>query len=53
MNNFYESGYKDGKKEVIDKLLRFVDNESKFIASKSMDLLLDRIVKEIKKIEKE
>lgn len=44
-------GYEQGKKDTIKKILNFVDEESKFIVDIGSDMLLDRIVKEIKKIE--
>ena len=37
--------------DIIKKILNFVDEESKFIVDIGSDMLLDRIVKEIKKIE--
>jgi hypothetical protein len=46
----YKLGYEHGKQEVIKKMLKFVDNECEFIPSKDSDSLLDRIVKELKKI---
>lgn len=46
----YAIGYEQGKKDVIEQILNFVEEESKFIAHESADMLLDRIVKEVKKI---
>lgn len=50
-NSGYADGLKDGKQHAIEQILKFVDKESKFIAGVSVDMLLDRLVKEIKKIE--
>ena len=46
----YAIGYEEGKKDAIEKVLKFVDKESKFIAGISSDMLLDRLVKEVKKL---
>ena len=46
----YAIGYEEGKKETIDKLIKFVDNESKFMPDIHTDKLLDRLVNFIKKL---
>ena len=47
----YAIGYEEGKKDTIKHILNFVDKESKFIVGIGTDMLLDRIVKEVRKIE--
>ena len=47
----YKNGYEKGTKDTVEQILKFVEQESKFIAGVSADMLLDRIVKEVKKIE--
>ena len=46
----YWLGYYRCKKDIVNKLLRFVDKESKFIPDIHSDKLLDRFVEFIKKI---
>jgi hypothetical protein len=48
--NAFMKGYDKGKKEIVEKLLKFVDNESEFLPDVHIDALLDRLVKFIKKI---
>lgn len=45
----YAIGYEQGKNDVIKQVLKFVDDESKFIPNVHSDTLLDRLVKMIKK----
>ena len=57
MRKCYKSGYadgiKEGKRQAVEQILKFVEEESKFILHNTEDMLLDRLVKEIKKIEGE
>ena len=46
----YEDGEKKGKEIVIKQVLKFVDEECKFIADIHSDSLLDRLVKIIKNL---
>ena len=43
-------GFSKGKKNIIDKILKFVEEESRFIPDIHSDALLDRLVKFVKKI---
>jgi endonuclease III-like uncharacterized protein len=43
-------GYELGKRETIEKILKFVDDECEFIIDIHCDSLLDRLVKIIKKL---
>lgn len=43
-------GYEEGKKDTIEKILKFVDKESEFLPDIHSDALLDRLVKFIKKL---
>lgn len=43
-------GCEQGKKETIEKILKFVDKECEFIPDKHSDSLLDRLVKFVKNI---
>ena len=45
-----EREYDKGKRENIEKILKFVDEESEFCPDVHHDMLLDRLVKFIKKI---
>ena len=47
----YAIGYEQGKKQALEQILKFVEEESKFIPNVHSDTLLDRLVKEVKKIE--
>ena len=46
----YEDGKKNGKELVIKQVLKFVDEECRFIVDIHSDSLLDRLVKIIKKL---
>jgi hypothetical protein len=46
----YEDGKKNGKELVIKQVVKFVDEECRFIADIYSDSLLDRLVKVVKKI---
>lgn len=46
----YAIGYEQGKKDIIQKILKFVDNECEFIPNVHSDSLLDRLVDFIKNI---
>lgn len=46
----YAMGCDKGKQDTIEKILKFVDEESKFLPDIHSDALLDRLVKFIKKL---
>lgn len=46
----YAIGYEQGKKDIVDKILKFVDKECEFIPNSAYNLLLDRLVKEVKQL---
>lgn len=48
--NAFMKGYGKGKKEIVEKVLKFVEDESEFMLDVHTDSLLDRLVKFIKKI---
>lgn len=48
--NAFMKGYEKGKKETVEKVLKFVEDESEFMLDVHTDSLLDRLVKIIKKL---
>lgn len=46
----YWCGFENGKKQVISKILKFVDKESEFLPDIHSDALLDRLVSFIKEM---
>ena len=43
-------GYEEGKKFAVEKIIEFINEECEFIPDITSDMLLDRLVKVIKKI---
>ena len=49
-NEYFWIGYFKGKKEIIKKVLKFVEQEEEFLPDIHIDALLDRLVKFIKNL---
>lgn len=49
-DDLFWQGFVKGKKFIISKVLKFIDEESEFLPDIHSDALLDRLVKFIKKI---
>lgn len=50
IQDYFFQGYEQGKKDIVKKILKFVDEESEFIPDIHSDTLLDRLVKFVKDI---
>ena len=48
--HIFWTGFEKGKKHILDKIYKFVEQESEFMADTHSDMLLDRLVKFIKKL---